>query len=122
MRLYNPLFGSFSNPKGKLSDAVLDQTCTKPTPEEQSRKVWCLDITIPGGPDDGTSLFFQTKYRADEAMAKLDVPQDRRDDVVTIKDGYDRESIMVRPSDVLCARVILVSIHEVEKEKLEESE
>lgn len=122
MRLYNPMFASFGNPKGKLSDEVLDQTCTKPTPEEQSRKVWCLDITIPGGPDDGTSLFYQTKYRADEAMAKLDVPQDRRDDVVTIKDGYDRESIMVRPSDVLCARVILVSIREVEKVKLEGSE
>lgn len=122
MRVYNSLFATICNPKGKLSDAVLDQACTKPTPEEQSRKVWCLDITIPGGPDDGTSLFYQTKYREDEAMAKLDVPQDKKDDVVTIKDGYDRESIMVRPSDVLCARVILVSIREVEKEKLEESE
>lgn len=122
MRLYNSLFATHGNPKGKLSYEVIDQICTKPTPEEQSRKVWCLDITIPGGPDDGTSLFYQTKYRADEAMAKLDVPQDKKDDVVTIKDGYDRESIMVRPSDVLCARVILVGIHEVEKEKLEESE
>lgn len=122
MRLYNPLFASCSNPKGKLSDKVLDETCTKPTPTEQSRRVWCLDITIPGGPDDGTSLFYQTKYRADEAMAMLDVPQEKRDDVVTIKDGYDRESIMVRPRDVLCARVILVGIREVEKEKLEESE
>lgn len=122
MRLFDPIRATLGNSDGRLSDKVLDQTCTKPTPEEQSRKVWCLDITIPGGPDDGTSLFYQTKYRADEAMAKLDVPQDRRDDVVTIKDGYDRESIMVRPSAVLCARVILVDIREVEKEKLEGSE
>ncbi len=122
MRLFDPIRATFCNPDGRLPDEAIDQTCTKPTPEEQSRSVWCLDITIPRGPDNGTSLFYQTKYRADEAMAKLDVPQDKKDDVVTIKDGYDRESIMVRPRDVLCARVILVSIHEVEKEKLEESE
>lgn len=72
MRLYNPMFASHGNPDGKLCDEVLDKICTKPTPMELSRKVWCLDITIPGGPDDGASLFFQTKYRADEAMAKLE--------------------------------------------------
>nr|DAH33976.1 MAG TPA: hypothetical protein [Caudoviricetes sp.] len=122
MRLFDPIRAALGNSDGRLSDKVLDQACTKPTPEEQSRKVWCLDITIPGGPDDGTSLFYQTKYRADEALAKLDVPQDKQDDPVTIKDGYDRESILVKPRNVLCARVILVDIRAEDKEKLEESE
>lgn len=122
MRLYNPLFASYSNPKGKLSDKVLDETCTKPTPMELSRKVWCLDITIPGGPDDGASLFYPTKARADDAMAKLDVPEEKRDDPVTIKDGYDRQTIMVCPEKVLCARVIALDIRTVAKEKLEGSE
>lgn len=111
MRLYDDIRATFGNPEGKACDEAIDKACSEPSPEEVLRGVWCLDITIPGGRDGGASLFYPTKDGAENAMATLNVPNQDQSRTITLKDGYNRETLMVRPKDILCAKIILVEIH-----------
>ncbi len=110
MRLYDSIRATLGNPDGRARDEAIDEACSEPSPEELLRGIWCLDITVPGGRDGGASLFYPTKSEVEEVMKTLDVPHQDQSGTIILKDGYDRETFMVRPKDILCAKIILLEI------------